>query len=149
MTALKLAALDQDDLQAMSVYVQDAVMKVGDLAYQPNDRQFVLTMNRFVWEGASDKSVKPDTYERRRAALHFKRVLGVKAQNIRQDAKDAVIELLAVQFEPEGSEDPKGTVLLHFAGGGAIRLSVECVEAQLSDLGAAWETSSRPEHPDA
>ncbi|WP_350333175.1 DUF2948 family protein [Coralliovum pocilloporae] len=148
MDTLKLAALDQDDLNVISVYTQDAVMKVGDLSYQPKDKQFMVAMNRFVWEKAGDDTTKKSNFERRRSALHFDRVLGVKAHNIRQDAKDAVLELLAVQFEGNGSDDPAGHILLHFAGGGAIRLNVECVEAQLCDLGAAWETGSRPEHPE-
>jgi hypothetical protein len=27
-------------------------------------------------------------------------------------------------------------------------LHVECLEAELKDLGAAWTTRSKPEHPD-
>jgi len=52
-------------------------------------------------------------------------------------------------FEPAGSpEAPEGDVTLTFSGGAAIRLSVECVEVELKDLGAAWATSHSPEHPD-
>jgi hypothetical protein len=39
-------------------------------------------------------------------------------------------------------------VVLHFANGGAIRLEVECIEAELKDLGAVWRAKSRPQHPD-
>jgi hypothetical protein len=35
---------------------------------------------------------------------------------------------------------------LNFSGGGAIRLEVECIEAELSDLGAAWSTRRKPQH---
>ena len=52
--------------------------------------------------------------------------------------------LLAVTFEP--AEEPSGTLTLQFAGGGAIRLQVECIEAELRDLGAAWATRSKPQH---
>ena len=50
MTALKLLALDEDDLKVMSAHVQDAVMKVGDLQFLPAAKRFVLPMNRFAWE---------------------------------------------------------------------------------------------------
>jgi hypothetical protein len=45
-----------------------------------------------------------------RSALQFGDVLEVKARRIRRDAKDAVLELLAVTFEPAGGEDPGGWV---------------------------------------
>ncbi|TIS73354.1 MAG: DUF2948 family protein, partial [Mesorhizobium sp.] len=47
--ALKLIALDDQDLSIISAHVQDAVMKVSDLEYLPAAKRFVLTMNRFVW----------------------------------------------------------------------------------------------------
>jgi hypothetical protein len=36
---------------------------------------------------------------------------------------------------------------LHFADGAAIRLQVECIEAEMTDLGPAWQAKSKPEHP--
>ena len=30
--------------------------------------------------------------------------------------------------------------------GAAVRLEVECIEARLTDLGAAWSTSAKPSH---
>ncbi|HZA01678.1 MAG TPA: DUF2948 family protein, partial [Hyphomicrobiaceae bacterium] len=62
------------------------------------------------------------------------------------EAKQDVLELLAIQFEE--TDAPAGAVTLVFAGGGAIRLEVECIEAELRDLGAAWKARCKPEHPD-
>ena len=78
------------------------------------------------------------------AALTFDRVLSVQTSRIRRDRPEAVLELLAIAFEP--GEAPAGSVTLHFAGGGAIRLSVECIEAHLADLGTAWATRLKPSH---
>jgi hypothetical protein len=39
-------------------------------------------------------------------------------------------------------------VTLAFAGGGAVRLNVECIEAELRDLGPAWEAKGKPQHPE-
>ncbi|MFD0935235.1 DUF2948 family protein, partial [Methylobacterium trifolii] len=82
---------------------------------------------------------------RRLAGVHFERVLGVRTRGIApgQEA-DAPLNLLAVTFDP--GEPPSGTVTLVFAGGAAIRLDVECVEAALKDLGPVWEAESRPDH---
>jgi hypothetical protein len=54
--------------------------------------------------------------------------------------------VLALRFEPTTA--PEGMVTIACAGGSAIRLHVECIEAELKDLGAAWATKSKPDHPD-
>jgi hypothetical protein len=138
---LKLLALDEEDLAVLSAHVQDAVLKVGDLAYLPREGRFAVAMNRFIWEkcGADCES-----YERRRAALVFDRVTAARSCHLLRDRKDAVLELLAISFEPD--EVPAGKITLHFAAGAAIQLDVECIEARLSDLGPAWATSAMPSH---
>jgi hypothetical protein len=75
-------------------------------------------------------------------------VLGAKVSGIDLKAGHEVLNLLAVQFEPTGTEDPQGHVTLVFAGGGAVRLHVECIEAELKDLGPAWQARAVPRHPD-
>lgn len=142
MEPLKLIALDDDDLKIVSAHVQDAVMKVGDLAFRVSEKQFILPMHRFVWEKAGG-FLKPAA-ERRNSVLHFARVLSARTTGIPRNQPDEVLSLLAIGFSP--SDAPAGTIDLVFSGGGAIRLGVECVEARLTDLGGAWEASSRPVH---
>ena len=138
---LKLIAMDSDDLSVISAYCQDAVMKISDLQYFPREKRFLLAMNRFVWE-ESKKGSK--NYERRRAALHFERVENVRLQDINRQKGDAVLSLLAITFN--AGEAPAGIIELAFSAGATLQLQVECVEAQLSDMAAAWETASRPDH---
>ena len=38
---------------------------------------------------------------------------------------------------------------LALSGGGTIALDVECIEAQLTDVSGAWETATKPHHPDS
>ena len=45
---LRLAAIDEEDLAVVSAYVQDAVLKVGDMVYLPRERRFAVGMNRFT-----------------------------------------------------------------------------------------------------
>jgi hypothetical protein len=84
---------------------------------------------------------------RRLAALHFDRVLVVRSAKLDQNDTSKVLNLLAITFEV--GEEPAGDVTLHFSEGAAIRLSVECVEAQMKDLGPVWEAVATPGHPDA
>lgn len=138
MPDLKLIALDTEDLQIVSAAVQDAVIRVGDMGYARADHRFALLMNRFAWEEAGR------TPQRKRAAMHFDRVSDVKVSGIDTNAVDGVLELLAIRFTM--TDDPAGHVDLDFAGGGTIRLTVECLEARLMDLGAAWAAKATPTH---
>lgn len=142
MAALKLIALDDQDLSIVSAHVQDAVMKVSDLEYLPAAKRFVLTMNRFVWEAKSRLFRQHN--ERRQSVLHFDRVLGVKTSGIQRDKPAEVLSLLAISFI--AISKPAGIVELVFSGGGTIMLDVECVEARLADVGGSWEATSRPAH---
>ncbi len=142
MNALKLIALDDQDLSIVSAHVQDAVMKIGDLEYLPAAKRFVLTMNRFVWEARTGLFRQHN--ERRQAVLHFDRVLGVKTNGIARDKPAEILSLLAISFIEISK--PAGIVELIFSGGGTIMLDVECIEARLADIGGAWEATSRPVH---
>ncbi len=145
MDQLKLTALDTADLDVISAHMQDAVIRVGDIKFLPAEQRFAIVANRFDWEHA--ESTGNGQYRRRRTGLHFNKVRGAQAQNIRQDDGERVISLLSVAFE--GADDPSGAVTLTFSGGGSIKLDVECIEAQMSDLGPVWQTENRPDHAEA
>ncbi len=147
MQQLKLLALDQEDLEVISAHLQDAVLRIADIAYVPSESRFAMIVNRFDWVSAEagDGRAKKD-FQRHRTALRFDRVLSAKFKSIKLSAKSAILELLAVQFEEAGK--PEGHITLVFAGGGAIRLHVECIEAEMRDLGPVWKTKNMPEHED-
>jgi hypothetical protein len=138
---LKLIALDADDLGIVSAHLQDAVLKAADLIYLPAEKRFALALRRFDWEGAQQGERR-----RRLTALHFDRVLSVRSAKLDQKDPDKVLNLLAITFDQ--SEEPAGDVTLHFSEGAAIRLAVECIEAQMKDLGPVWEAVATPGHPE-
>jgi len=143
MDTLKLIALDEEDLQILSAHLQDSVLKVDDVEYLAAEKKLVLGVNRFVWEQAVDGK-RRRTFERRRTALLFDRVSNVKATGIDRRHGDDILSLLAIHFIV--SDAPSGIVELTFAANKALRLEVEAIEAQLTDLGPAWETTFKPEH---
>ena len=137
---LRLLAQDAADLAVISAALQDAVAKIGDIAFEPKARRLTLALNRFRWE--QDER----TRERVRSGLQLAGVLAVKSRKLRRDAKNAVVELLALTFEP--GEAPGGAVVFTFAGGGDLRAEVECIEAVLADVSAPWPTPRAPTHAD-
>ena len=147
-TPLALIAADREDLQVFSACFQDAVLKLADFAYLPETRRFAFVANRFVWECAPSRKRGP--FARVRAGCHFDDVTAVRQQYLRTDAKDAVVDILAIRFEPgpdfADGEIGAGVITLDLAGGGAIALDVETINAEMRDLSEPWATRSRPDH---
>ena len=139
MDLLKFVVLDEEDLEVVSAHVQDAVVNAAEVMWRPQEKRLVVALNRFDWEGAQGK--EPE-FRRRRAALRFERVLSCKCRDI--DGQDAVLNLLAVEFSE--TDAPSGVVTLTFSGGAALRLDVECLEAELADLGPTWTAVGCPAH---
>ena len=141
---LKLIALDRDDLEVISAHLQDAVTKVGEILWRPAEHRVVIALNRFDWEAAQEAV---PAFQRRRTALRFDRVMSCKCRDLDCSAKEQVLNLLAVEFAE--SNAPGGIVTLLFSGGGALRLEVECLEAEAVDLGPVWTTVRCPHHTDS
>ena len=112
MDQLKFVVLDEEDLEVVSTHLQDAVVKVSDVLWRPQEKRLVVALNRFDWESA--QSAKPE-YRRRRTALRFERVLSCKCRDVNPAGKDAVLNLLAVEFSE--TDAPSGVVTISFSGG--------------------------------
>ena len=138
MTRLRLAAGDAEDLQILSARLQDAVLKLKDVSWQPKKHRFAAVVNRLTWEEGGKTRV--------RAGLHFDGVLKVQSSKVKLGAGEAVVSLLALRFEPAGGDDPGGVVEIVLAGGGAIRLTVECIDAELADITGPWAALGVPDH---
>ncbi len=141
MDALKFVVLDEEDLEVASTHLQDAVVKVSDVHWRPGEKRLIVGLNRFDWESANNGNHE---FRRRRAALRFERVLSCKCQHVNPTDKDDVLNLLALEFTE--ADAPAGTVTLVFSGGATLRLEVECLEAELADLGPTWSTAVCPAH---
>jgi Protein of unknown function (DUF2948) len=127
---LKLIALDADDLAVISAHVQDARVQAADIIWRQAEKRLVIGMNRLDWEQTMSGGTEP---RRLVAALRFDRVLACKSRNIDLANPDRALELLGIEFH--ATEAPGGCALLMFAHGGALRLDVECLECELTDLG--------------
>jgi len=128
---LKLIALDADDLAVISAHVQDAQVQTSDIVWRQGEKRLVVGMNRLDWEQTLSEETAP---RRLIAALRFDRVLSCKSRNIELEAPGTALELLGIEFHP--GDAPGGSAVLMFSNGGALRLDVECLECELTDLGA-------------
>ena len=137
--SLRLIALDDEDLAVVSTHLQDAVLKVSDMAYLPKAKRFALVAARFDWLSTSCGKA-----ERCATGLHFERVLKVAVTGFSQAENDRCLNLLNIEFSP--LDAPAGQVILTFSGGAAVKLDVECLESQMHDLGPRWPARATPGH---
>jgi hypothetical protein len=127
---LKLIAFDADDLAVISTHVQDARVQTADIVWRQGEKRLVVGMSRLDWE----QTLAGETAPRRLiAALRFDRVLACKSRNIDLESPETALELLGIEFHP--GEAPGGSAVLLFNQGGALRLDLECLECELTDLG--------------
>ncbi len=138
---LRLKAEDEEDLSVISACLQDALVFVGDLAYLPQERSFMMVANRFRWEGGAGAS--HFGHERTLSAVHFGEVEAVSYRGFRKGDNERILSLLAVRSEA-GSPHP--AILLEFSASAVVRLEVSRIECRVKDLGDPWPTPWRPDH---
>ncbi len=136
---LHLLAFDSEDIAVISANLQDAIVPVANMAWLPKDRRFAFVCQRFDWVAAEQGRM-----ERCQAGLHFDAVRKVALLGFDQSRKDLILNLLSITFQP--GDAPAGTILLTFSAGGAIRIEVDYIEAQMSDLDLRWKARKRPGH---
>ncbi len=133
---LRLLAEDDEDLAIISAALQDAILRPADIVWEKAARRLTIELSRFCWECGGTRV---------RTAMQFGDVLAVKSRGLPR-LPDAPLELLALHFI-EG-EAPGGRVMLLFAGGGDLRVDVECLDAVVTDLSERWPARIAPTHLD-
>lgn len=140
---LRLLVADGEDLQVLSSLVQDSVLPGSEIQWDRAQRRLALLLNRFRWEHRAAQN------ERVQSLLVIEDVTAVACQGLDPRDREVILSLLDVRFEP--GEDGQGTVLLIFAGDGALRVSVECLNLHLRDVTRPYLAPSgrRPAHPES
>lgn len=136
MEPLRLLAEDAVDLQIISAALQDAILRPVDISWEKGARRLTIVLSRFCWECGGTRVM---------AAMQFGDVEAVKSRRLPR-LPESALELLALDFEP--TEAPGGRVILMFAGGGDLRIDVECLDAVLTDLSDRWPARVAPTHLD-
>ena len=138
--ALRLKALEPDDLPVIASLVQDAVFPGNEMTWDRRGRRFALLLNRFRWEDGRSP-------ERVQSVLTIEDAVRVASQGVERGDADMVLSLLTLAWEP--GEDGTGACVLTLAGDGAIRVEVEALEVTLTDVTRPYVAPSgkRPEHP--
>lgn len=146
-TPIRLRAEDDEDLKIVSACLQDAILPLGDMCFLPDEKRFVMVVNRFRWESADlprpgptadDDDLAP--FERVHCGVRVEGVTGVKLRGIDIKDRAQMLELLSLDTLESGG------VALHFAGGGCVRLDSAGWRLLVEDLGEPWPTGCKPCH---
>lgn len=148
---LRLRAEDAEDLAVISACMQDALVTVGDLAYDPGARVFVLAANRFRWEDCRPVAEGDGRFERTLCAVTFDNIVAVSYRGFQRGERDRILCLLAVRAAVEPANAARGlppgvTIDLDFAGDAGIRLSAWALRVRARDFGDPWPTPWQPGH---
>jgi len=139
---LKLIGKNIEDLQVISAYCQDSVVKLKDIVFLKKNRTFVMMLNRFMWEDAEKGAFRQN--KRIRCAIKFDEVLEVKSKKINQKNKNRLLECLAIKCNETVNNNYE--IIFFFAGGSIITLISEFIEVVMHDLGEAWNVKYFPKH---
>ena len=139
---LKLIGKNIEDLQVISAYCQDSVVKLKDIIFLKKNRTFVMMLNRFMWEDAEKGAFRQS--KRIRCAIKFDEVLEVKSKKINQKNKNKLLECLAIKCNETVNNNYE--INFFFAGGSIITLISEFIEVVMHDLGEAWNVKYFPKH---
>ena len=176
---LKLRAQDAEDLRALAVCLQDALVPLAEVAYLQSEKRFVMVANRFRWERGAQEAAgnAPGDAPGDAAGDAAGDVSGGVARDETSDARfeeteagpryqrvhcaicfDRVRNVQFRNLDPRRKdqilslltlEAEPGAIQLLFSGGGAIRLEVSDIRCHLEDLGEPWPTRWRPSHAEA
>jgi hypothetical protein len=131
---LKLRAVDAEDMQVISAVLQDGIVPICDVAFQPDSKSFVMVVQRLRREAGSEGAS-----ERICSALTISGVTAVKTCGIDAANQDRMLDLLALMVEDQ-------KISLVFAGEAKIRLELFNWAAALEDFGETWPTIVQPQH---
>lgn len=134
---LRLRAETAEDLPALSALVQDMTVLAHDIGYDARARRLVLMGNRFRWEAGADEQPT-----RVRTALRIDFVGHVQHRAMPAEAT-TVLDLLAI------TADGETAITIAFAGGPAIRATIDAIDIFLDDVSESWPARATPSHPSA
>ena len=142
-SALRLRALDHDDLQVVAACLQDALVPLREMAFMADDHRFLAAFNRFQWERLADPGDLADL-TLCQSVLRIDHVQAVQYRGLDEELDGVKFELLTIMADPADGGGFHITLL--FAGDVALRLKVRDLAVSLEDFGAPWTADVVPRH---
>ena len=120
----KIIAQNPEDLRVISALCSEAKIRQSQIKFLRSNKVFILPLERENKESLG-------TSQKINSILKFEFIENSKSKNINQNAKENILQLLAIDlFKKENNFE----IVLLFLNNAAITLSAEIVEATLEDV---------------
>ncbi len=147
---LRLRAADAEDLDIVGAILQDAIVPVQDIGFDPAAGRLIMIVHRFCWDQAPDSCEADEDgpeqliYARVHCAVEIDDVRTIEQHqwpqtSAKDDPCNGMLDLLAVSLQ-------NNIMTFTFAGGTALRLGVGTWQLRLADYGDPWPTTCLPQH---
>jgi hypothetical protein len=137
---LKLIAKDLEDLQILASHLQDSIIPLLSMSYDPETQTFRAIANRFCWEHAELEYEGEPLHHRVHSGIEVHHVTRVQHKGLERDNENRAYNLLTIH------RDKEGNLRLIFSGGPELRLEIEELHLHLGDLEHPWPTRKKPKH---
>ena len=119
----KIIASDQEGLQMISACSSAARVKISDIKYLASNKVFLLSIERIKVENENEN-------KKVNSVLRFDFVDKVRSKNIDQSKKEAVLDLVGIDYL---KNNDVYEINLIFNNNAHIALTTETIEARLED----------------
>lgn len=137
---LRLLANDHEDLTIIAAHLQDALLPLVSMVYEPKNSTFTLLANRFCWEYPAIEHEGTPMYHRVHSGLCFRNVEKVHHRGFHRKGNTRILNLLTLQATKGDS------INLICSEGHEIRLKTNDLHCHLGDLHHPWPTRKKPTH---
>lgn len=137
---LRLLAHDDEDLTIMAAHLQDALLPLVSMVYEPKKATFTLLANRFCWEHPPIDHEGAPMFHRVHSGITFKNVDKVHHRGFDRKGKTRILNLLTIHAKRAGA------IHLVCSQDHEIRLETKNLHCHLGDLHHPWPTRKKPMH---
>lgn len=137
---LKMIIKDVEDLQIMAAHLQDALIPMMSLSYDPESKTFRALANRFCWEHGEVIHEGEPLYHRTHTGLEVHQATKVLQKGFDPDSHQKSYNLLTVHDSQDGA------IHLVFSGGAELRIEIDDIHLHVGDLEQPWPTRKKPKH---
>lgn len=137
---LRLLARDEEDLTVVAAHLQDALLPLMSMVFQPNDGTFTILANRFCWEHPAVDHEGEPMYHRIHSGICFRNVEGIHYQGFHRKKSPEILSLLTLMA------DKGNGIHLVCSQAHHIRIKTKDVHCHLGDIHHPWPTRKKPTH---
>ena len=100
---LKLIAKDLEDLQVLATHLQDSIIPIMSMGYDPHTKTFRAVANRFCWEHGEMEHEGEPLYHRVHSGVEIHHVTKVQHKNLDRKGETRAYNLLTMHQAEDGS----------------------------------------------